>query len=106
MDVKTTCERLLEGVPDDAMILVHKVDVIRLTTSPVSEANGFDIRRAAMARMRLDLAASTQDAPTEVGETMIPLADAVRGVEEFFWPDDRTGQRAIAALQALGGGDV
>ena len=56
-DVKTTCEKLLEGVPDDAMILVHKVDVIRLTTSPVSEANGFDIRRAAMARMRLDLAA-------------------------------------------------
>ena len=65
-DVKTTCEKLLEGVPDDAMILVHKVDVIRLTTSPVSEANGFDIRGAAMARMRLDLAASTQDAPTEV----------------------------------------
>ena len=63
-DVKTTCEKLLEGVPDDTMILVHKVDVIRLTTSPVSEANGFDIRRAAMARMRLDLAASTQDAPT------------------------------------------
>lgn len=36
---------------------------------------------------------------------LIPLADAVRVVEEFFWPDDRTGQRAIAALQALGGGD-
>ena len=36
---------------------------------------------------------------------LIPLADAVRVVEEFFWPDDRTGQRAIAALQALGGGE-
>ena len=52
---------------------------------------------------RLALGRALQSAAGE--GPLIPLADAVRVVEEFFWPDDRTGQRAIAALQALGGGE-